>query len=106
MLKLNSFLCGVALVAVHSSDRIEWRVLGRTDSHSNSGRFLDFRARVTAFQMILLKHSHCQFPLRLYGIIRLIEMPWLWRKSQSSLLMKENPLSEWMYAAISDMANS
>ena len=43
--------CGVSFVAVHSRDRAEWRTSGRTSCHRVTGRFLDFRHIVSAFQI-------------------------------------------------------
>ena len=41
--KLKNLSCGVVFVDVERSDRMECRASGRTTSHLESGRFLDFR---------------------------------------------------------------
>ena len=99
-------LCGAALVAVHNNNPIECRVSCKTSCQQLTGSSRVLSANKAALHKVPFKRSTCPFPPELYGVVRLDENPFWSRKSVSCVLMKPEPLSEWIKAGTPKMENN
>ena len=98
--KLNMRSCGVALVAVHSKDLIEWRASGRTDSHSESGILREWRVTWIAFHNVPFNFSTWPLHFGLYRLVFDVDIDLLRRYSCVSPDRKSVALSLWTMSGI------